>query len=194
MGRRRPIIGPDNFWSWFGGLMLAIGLPFLGFGFVAGRDVFSRDLPLLRDGVTTRGEVVGKFLEGTPGRSRTRRYVIYRFAPRDAVPQEGRAEVDEKTWGALERNGPVRVTFVAHSPQVHHMDGAFRHAVVEAVIFMGFGALLTLAGIVVLVRAPAMRRASARPDSGPRRRRRARAAHDARDAPADQGEPDRKAE
>lgn len=126
---------------------------------------------------------------------RTRRYVTYRFTPPDGIAQEGRAEVDEETWGSLHKNDPVRVTFLPGSPRVHHMDGAFRHEVAGAVIFMAFGTLFTLAGIAVLVRAPALRLAAARRSSGSRRRRRvSRAAHDARDAPPDQREPHREPE
>lgn len=161
--RSRPIFRADNFWFWFGGIWLAIGLPFLAIGVAAGWHDFTREWPLRSEGVITYGVVVGKYRQGSPERSRSERFVIYRFAVRDGAAQEGRAEVDEETWNRLEKDRPVRVVFLPQSPNIHRMEGAdFHDKLVTAVVFLGLGTILSALGGLVVGRALAMRLAAAR--------------------------------
>lgn len=51
---------PENFWLWFGGIWLAVGLPFLGVGVHAAYDQLTLNRRFETQALTARGMVLTK--------------------------------------------------------------------------------------------------------------------------------------
>jgi hypothetical protein len=110
------VITQKNFWFWFGGIWLSVGLVFLVVGVSVGIHRMSVDERLEREGRTVDGMVLTKEIyrkSSKSGNSSSPSYrVTFRFVPRDGEIVEGTADVTAEDWDVLEERGPVQVMYL----------------------------------------------------------------------------------
>ena len=139
----------ETFWIWFGGIWLAVGLPFLLIGLwvtVAGH---IRDQRLDERGRATEGVVLDRSL--SPGADGAAHTVRYRFTLRDGRTFDGEARVDSAAWERLVEMRSVRVTYLPDDPETHRVEGEARDWVL-GLVFSGLGGIFALLGGFVFVR------------------------------------------
>jgi len=151
------LITPANFWFWFGGIWLAVGVPFLAGGLYAGWHELTLDERLERAGVVARGMVVSKELRRSSSDSEPSHKVKFRFDAPDGAAVKGEAVVDAQTWDSLREREPVTVRFLPDSPRQHRIPGQQSELWILATIFVGLGGLITVLGGFVVWRAASWR-------------------------------------
>src|SRR5512139_2353580 len=104
---------------------------------------YSLHQDLLRDGVTTEGAVLEKWVAG--GRQNRgdpdlvpTLVVRFRFTAGNGTVVDDTAEVRSRAWRALSEQGPIRVRYLAADPRKHEVDGQTVPWVFDAVC-IGFG-------------------------------------------------------
>ena len=160
MARTSRSFGPsaDTFWLWFGGIWLAVGLPFLLIGLSVTVSEQLRHRRLDAHGRVTEGRVLTKTLSGT---SDPVHLVGYRFTLPDGSTVRDEAQVDGATWDRLVELRSLRVTYLPGRPRTHRIEGEVRDWVFGA-IFSGLGGIFTLLGGFVFLRGLSLRRRTAR--------------------------------
>jgi hypothetical protein len=144
-------IGPGNFWYWFGGIWLAVGLPFLLLGAFFAWHEITLESRLALDGKQAQGTVLVKsWGQGSDSRHRSL-HVQYRFTTAAGRTVRSEATVSMAAWEALREREQVRVTYFADWPRMHRIDGQAVQWVMPAV-FCGAGAMLALLGGFVMAK------------------------------------------
>jgi hypothetical protein len=151
------LITPANFWFWFGGIWLAVGVPFLAGGLYATWYELTIEERLERAGMVARGMVVSKELRRPSNADNPEHKVRFRFQTPDGATMKGEAAVDGETWDSLRERETVTVRFLADSPRQHRIPGQQSELLTMAAIFVGLGALVTLLGGFTLWRASSWR-------------------------------------
>lgn len=155
--RRGGPINDGNFWFWFGGIWLAVGLPFVLIGSGVGWYELTFEERLARGGAPASGVVLVKSRDGgKDGRSPSFR-VQYRFETARGETVRAEAVVSEETWESYHEQEAVSVTYLPDSPRTSRIPGRMVQWLLPS-IFGALGALLTLLGGFVLLKARAMRR------------------------------------
>ena len=156
-GQRLSPINPRNFWFWFGGIWLGVGLPFLLIGAYFAWDEFTLDQRLERSGQRVQGMVLVKKWDGGSDGKHPSFHVRYRFNSAAGRAMVSEAEISEPAWVALREREPVGVTYLPDSPRTNRVDGRVVKWLMGA-IFCAAGALLTLLGGFVMLKAIAAAR------------------------------------
>jgi hypothetical protein len=151
------MITNSNFWLWFGGLWLAVGLCFLGIG--GGVAVYRSGLAARLDaeGVPVEGFVVAKEIVAPRDRS-TSYNVTFRFTDARGETIRGSAKLDAETWDALVERGPIEVVYLPDRPQTYRIAGQSDSELVIAIVFPLVGVVLALGGGLLLGNALRTRR------------------------------------
>ena len=156
------MITQKNFWFWFGGIWLSVGLVFLVVGVSVGIHRMSVDERLEREGRTVDGMVLTKEIyrkSSKSGNSSSPSYrVTFRFVPRDGEIVEGTADVTAEDWDVLEERGPVQVMYLPDEPQSHRIHGQSDDIVLPIVFGVVGGVIGSLGGFVVFNAVGARRR------------------------------------
>jgi hypothetical protein len=156
------VITQKNFWFWFGGIWLSVGLVFLVVGVSVGIHRMSVDERLEREGRTVDGMVLTKEIyrkSSKSGNSSSPSYrVTFRFVPRDGEIVEGTADVTAEDWDVLEERGPVQVMYLPDEPQSHRIHGQSDDTVLPIVFGVVGGVIGSLGGFVVFNAVGARRR------------------------------------
>jgi hypothetical protein len=152
-----------------GGLFLVVALPILGVGLSLDHSQYLRRHGLLHSGLTATGIVLSKSRiaeDDWTGFGTTYRYrVTYRFQTPGAAPITDTAEVGAATWALLAERGPIRVRYLPEKPQQHAVWGQSSNWV-GALLFTGFGGLLSALGATVFVLGIVRSLAGRRPAAG----------------------------
>lgn len=146
------MISNANFWFWFGGLWLAIGLLFVGVGGGVGIYSGRLDAGLTADGARTQGVVLSKEISAPNDGSASYR-VTFRFATSLGETIRGSAQLDPATWDSLVERGPIEIVYLPDRPQTYRVAGQSDGDAVLAFVFPLIGGVLSVVGGVVLVNA-----------------------------------------
>lgn len=136
-----------NFWLVFGGLWLAVGLPFV-FG---GVHMFRLESRFGEAAVTVQGKVLTRDIHrarSNDGGTSTRYEVSYRFMTDDGGTFEHRDSVSVRTWEALTEQGPVEVQYLPDAPTHSRIAGETDWA--GPLIMGGLGGFFTVAGGLIV--------------------------------------------
>jgi hypothetical protein len=144
-----------NFWTWFGGIWLGIGVPFLAIGIGVAIDGARLGARLAQEGRTVSGTVLAKEIREQDFEPVCR--VDYRFFPPEGAPITGSAEIAEAAWDTLVERGPIAITYLPGDPRRHRVRGQGSSVLLPA-IFGVLGSILTFLGGMVLVKSRAARR------------------------------------
>jgi hypothetical protein len=150
------VITTDNFWFWFGGIWLAVGLLFAGIGGGIAYDRAGVDERLAASGVVAEGVVLVKELDARDGSDRYN--VEFRFDGPRGEAVRGSAKLDVEAWNALVERGPISVVYLADRPSTYRVPGQSSDDAVLAIVFPLIGGVLTLVGGFVVANAVRMRR------------------------------------
>lgn len=143
---------PRNFWFWFGGIWLVIGLPFLLLGAIFAWNELTLESRLKSGGMQAQGMVLVKRW-GNASDSRFRDFrVEYRFTTPGGKTVRSETVVSERAWQALREREAVSVTYLPDWPRTNRIDGRVVQWVMP-VVFCGVGAMLTLLGGFVMLKA-----------------------------------------
>lgn len=146
------LINPRNFWFWFGGIWLGVGLPFLLLGAFFAWYELTLETRLARAGQHAQGMVLVKsWGDDSDNRHRDFR-VQYRFTAAAGKTVRSETVVSERAWQALREREAVSVTYLPDWPRTNRIDGRVVQWVMPS-IFCGVGAMLTLLGGFVLLKA-----------------------------------------
>jgi hypothetical protein len=120
------VITTEDFWLWFGGIWLAVGLSFLIIGAAIGVNSGGRalDARLQSQGTQVEGIVLAKEIV-SPGDSQRYR-VTFRFEDANGTAVRGTADVDRTAWDALAERGPIEITYLADQPGTYRVPGQTR--------------------------------------------------------------------
>lgn len=150
--QNRSPINPRNFWFWFGGIWLGVGIPFLLLGAFFAWYELTLESRLKSGGQPALGMVLGKsWSDGSEDRHRSFR-VQYRFTTAAGKTVRNDALVSSAAWEALRERESIGVTYLPDSPRTHRIDGRVTQWVMPA-IFCGLGTMLTLLGGFVVLKA-----------------------------------------
>jgi hypothetical protein len=150
------MITPKTFWLWFGGIWLAVGVPFLFIGLYFGFQQHTATQRLDAEGKIVEGMVLVKTITSSSSsgsrRNRTPTYTVtFRFLT-PAGTMTGESEVTSDTWDLLVEREPIRVTYVPDAPQYYRVEGQVSGWILPA-IFTGLGGILTSLGGFIVLRA-----------------------------------------
>jgi len=155
--RRGGPINDGNFWFWFGGIWLAVGLPFVLIGSGVGWYELTLEERLARGGAPASGVVLVKSWNGGKDERSPSFRVQYRFETARGETVRGEAVVSEEAWESYHEQEAVSVTYLPDSPRTSRIPGRVVQWLLPA-IFGALGGLLTLLGGFVLLKARAMRK------------------------------------
>lgn len=151
------LVNADNFWFWFGGIWLAVGVPFLLIGVGVGWYELTLEGRLARTGESASGVVLVKSWDGgSEGRSPSFR-VQYRFSTSRSETVRAEASVSEEAWESYHEQEPVSVTYLPQWPRTNRIPGRVVQWLLPA-IFGALGSLLTLLGGFIVLKARRMKR------------------------------------
>ena len=145
-------INPRNFWFWFGGIWLGVGVPFLLLGGYFAWNELTLEPRLERAGQRAQGVVLVKSSGDGSDSRHSNLQIQYRFTTAAGKTVLGEAFVSEASWEAVRERDAVTVTYLPHSPRTNRIDGRLVQWVMP-VIFCGAGAMLTLLGGFVMLKA-----------------------------------------
>ncbi|HEY5569256.1 MAG TPA: DUF3592 domain-containing protein [Gammaproteobacteria bacterium] len=153
-----------NFWAFFGGLWLVVGLPFFVIGLYLGVQHVSTEQRLEAEGRTVEGMVLSKAIQtqtssssSTGSRRTSRSYeVTFRF-PTDEDPVTGRADVSAEAWERLIEREPIAVTYLPDDPERHRVEGQTAGWILP-VMFTALGGLFGGVGAFIVLRVLSRRR------------------------------------
>lgn len=150
--QNRSPINPRNFWFWFGGIWLGVGLPFLLLGAFFAWYELTLESRLMRTGQHAQGIVLVKSWDDDSGNRHRDYRVEYRFTTAAGKTVRNESNVSEAAWEALREREAIGVTYLPDSPRTHCVDGRGIQWVMPA-IFCGVGVMLTLLGGFVVLKA-----------------------------------------
>ena len=139
------MITNENFWVWFGGIWLAVGLLFLVIGGGIGWSRSALDARLDVEGMPVQGVVLGKEIVSSDGNSQRYR-VVFRFGDALGVTVRGTADLNVEAWDALVERGPIEVVFLPNRSSTYRVAGESRADAVLALVFSVVGAVLAAVG------------------------------------------------
>ncbi len=144
-----------NFWYWFGGIWLAVGLPFLMLGGWFAWYELTLEQRLALSGRTAQGMVLVKSwgTGNSSGRQSDPR-VKYRFTTADGKTIHAEATVTESAWDALREREAVEVSYLPGTPRANRIDGRPVQWVLP-LVFSAVGGILTLIAGFILLKASA---------------------------------------
>ena len=146
------MITNENFWLWFGGIWLAVGLAFLGIGGGIGWHNGTIDARLDAEGAPAEGIVVGK--EIVSRNDGPERYAVtFRFSDTRGETVRGSADLDAATWDALVERGPIEIVYLPASPLTYRVLGQSRANALLVFVFPLIGAVLAAVGGFIVVNA-----------------------------------------
>lgn len=151
------MITNSNFWLWFGGLWLAVGLLFLGIGGGVGVHRSGLATRLDGEGVRVQGLVLSKEISSPRDRS-TSYHVTFRFEDASGRAIRGSAELSAEAWDALAERGPIEVVYLDDRPQTYRVAGQSDSDLVLAIVFALVGGVLAVVGGVIVGNALRVRR------------------------------------
>jgi len=151
------VITTENFWFWFGGVWLAVGVLFAGIGSGIAVNRAGVDERLAAAGVATEGVVLMKELDARDGSSETH-HVTFRFAGPQGETVRGSAELDSAAWDALVERGPISVVYLPDRPGMYRVPGQTDDDAVLTLVFPLVGGALAAVGGFVIANAVRMRR------------------------------------
>lgn len=153
---RRSVITPKNFWFWFGGIWLSVGLVFLVVGVSVGIHRMSVNERLEREGRTVDGIVLTKEIyrkSNKSGKQSNPSYrVTFRFVPREGEIVRGTADVTAEDWDVLEERGPVQVTYLPDEPHSYRIHGQ-SDDIVLPIVFGAVGGVVGSLGAFIVFNA-----------------------------------------
>ncbi len=149
---RAPAVNPRNFWLWFGGIWLLVGVPFLLIGGFFAWNELTLEQRLAQAGQRADGLVLQKRWERGADGNFPAFHVRYRFATAEGKKVVSETEVSEQAWDALRERESLVVTYDADFPRLNRIDGRLAQWIMPG-IFCGVGALITLLGGFVVLRA-----------------------------------------
>lgn len=135
-----------HFWLVFGGIWLAVGLPFV----LSGLHMLRTESRFGEEAVSVQGTVLTRDIHrgrNTNGGSSTRYEVSYRFTADDRT-FEHRDEVDVQTWEALTERGPVEVQYLPDDPTQSRISGETDR--VGSLLMSGLGGFFAVAGGLIV--------------------------------------------
>lgn len=145
-------INPRNFWFWFGGIWLGVGVPFFLLGAFFAWNELTLESRLKSGGQHAQGMVLVKsWGDGSDSRHQNL-HVQYRFTTAAGKTVRSDAVVSERAWQALHERGAVGVTYLTDWPRTNRIDGRVVQWVLP-VVFCGVGAMLTLLGGFIMMKA-----------------------------------------
>jgi hypothetical protein len=153
------VITTENFWLWFGGIWLAVGLSFLIIGGAIGfsSDGRALDARLQAQGTRVEGTVLAKEIVSQGDSPRYR--VTFRFEDANGAAVRGTADVDAAAWDALAERGPIEITYLADQPGTYRVPGQTRgDEAVLALVLPFVGAVVGAIGGALVVTALRTRR------------------------------------
>ena len=145
-------INPRNFWFWFGGIWLGVGVPFLLLGAFFAWNELTLESRLARAGQRAQGMVLVKSWGDGSDSRHPNLHVKYRFTTAAGKTVRSDATVSEPVWEALREREAVSVTYLPDSPRTNRIDGRVVQWVMP-IVFCGVGAVLTLLGGFVMLKA-----------------------------------------
>lgn len=150
------MISGKNFWLWFGGIWLLVGVPFLVIGLYIGAQNISVNKRLDAEGKTVVGIVLTKAITSSSssssrGSSTPTYKVTFKFVTPGGLVT-GDAEVTRETWDTLVEREPIQVTYLPDAPQHHRVEGQASGWLLP-VIFTVMGGIFTSLGGFILLRA-----------------------------------------
>lgn len=146
------MITNDNFWIWFGGIWLAVGLMFLVIGGGIGWNSRALDARLDAEGVSVEAVVLGKeIVSRNDGPERYR--VTYRFNDARGEAVRGWADLSAETWDSLVERGPIDVRYLPGRPSTHRVLGQSGADALLVFLFPLIGAVLAAVGGAIVVNA-----------------------------------------
>jgi hypothetical protein len=151
------VITNENFWFWFGGIWLTVGVLFalIGGGVaVTGSSVAAR---LDAAGTRATGVVLVKEV-ALPDDGPDAYRVTFRFTDTRGKSIRGDADVTPESWDVLVERGPIEVVYLADRPDVHRVPGQHDDDAVIAFLFPLVGAVIAGVGGFVLLHARRSRR------------------------------------
>jgi hypothetical protein len=151
------VITSSNFWLWFGGLWLAVGLGFLGVGGGVGVHRSGLSERLDSAGVRVQGLVLAKEISAPRDRS-TSYNVTFRFEDGNGRVIRGSAKLSEEAWDTLAERGPIEIVYLADRPETYRVFGQDDSELVVAIVFSLVGAVLAVVGGVIVGKALRLRR------------------------------------
>ena len=151
------MITNSNFWFWFGGLWLAIGVLFVGVGGGIGLQRSRLEARFEDEGSRTQGIVLTK-QRSRPNDGPERYRVTFRFSDARGETIRGAARVERDACDSLVERGPIDVVFLPARPEAHRVTGQDDGGAVLAFVFPLTGGVLTVVGAFVLGNALRTRR------------------------------------
>lgn len=151
------VITAENFWFWFGGIWLAVGLLFLGVGAGIALNRSSEDARLASSGVETEGIVLVKERAERGGSASY--HVQFRFPGPQGKPVHGSAELAPDAWNELVERGRISIVYLPLDPALHRVRGQTSDQAWLAVVFPLIGGTLAIVGALVIANARRTRRA-----------------------------------
>lgn len=140
-------ISPENFWLWFGGVWLAVGLPFLGIGIYAAYDQFSLNQRFETQALTVRGMVLTKAVHKSTKSGDISYTVTFRFSRVGGESTQSGAGVSKAEWNALDERGLIDVRYLPEWPHPHRVAGQDpQDKFWLAAVFLGLGTILSAGG------------------------------------------------
>ena len=143
------MITNDNFWIWFGGIWLAVGLIFLVIGGGIGWSRGALDARLDAEGVSVEGVVLAKEIVTSDNGSERHR-ATFRFSDARGVTVRGAADLDAEAWDALVERGPIDVVFLPDRSAIHRVAGESSDDAVIALVLPLVGAVLAAVGGLIV--------------------------------------------
>lgn len=146
----------ENFWIWFGGIWLIVGVPFLVLGLYFGWQQVSLSERLQSQGQVASGLVLTKYIatsssHNNRGASTPTYWVTFRFFTESGEVIKGKAQVSVDTWDTLIERHPIQITYLPDTPQFYRLAGESNEWILPF-IFAGLGGLFTAIGGFVFLR------------------------------------------
>ena len=130
----------------FGGIWLAVGLPFLIIGIVSAFHEHSFE----NEARYTDGMVLTKYIRRASKSNSTQYRITYRFEAHNGDTFEGDCQVDVHQWERLEERGPIRVSYLASNPRSNRVSGSSDWAF--PLIFGILGGVFSISGGIIFFR------------------------------------------
>jgi hypothetical protein len=140
----------ENFWLWFGGIWLIVGVPFLVSGLYGGWQQVSLSERLQTQGQVVSGMVLTKYIDPSSSHDNSAAstptyWVTFRFSSESGDVIKGKAQVAVDTWDSLIERHPIQITYLPDAPQSYRVAGETSQWILPFV-FIGLGGFFTTAG------------------------------------------------
>jgi len=151
------MITAKNFWLWFGGIWLSVGVVFLAVGGAVALRRASLDERFASESRAATGTVLTKEIISSSDSATTYR-VEFRFESDQGATVRGSADLESAAWDELLEQGPIAVAYLAQSPETFRVPGQRDSTLVLLWVFPLVGAALAGVGGFLLLRALRLRR------------------------------------